>query len=75
MGFPDDVAIRIRGTRGGSRIDVRSASRYGQWDFGVNAKRVISLLEDINEAAGSIKPEPPPTPPKAEPRRRQRSRR
>lgn len=75
MGFRDDVAIRIRGTRGGSRIDVRSASRYGLWDFGVNAKRVISLLEDINEAASSIKLEPPPPPPKAEPRRRRQRRR
>jgi uncharacterized protein (DUF1499 family) len=70
MGFRDDVVIRIRGTRGGSRVDVRSASRYGMWDFGVNAKRVISLLEDINEAASSIKLEPPPPPPKAERRRR-----
>lgn len=75
MGFRDDVAIRIRGTRGGSRVDVRSASRYGLWDFGVNAKRVISLLEDVNETAGSIKPEPPPPPPKAEPRRRRQRRR
>jgi uncharacterized protein (DUF1499 family) len=74
MGFRDDVVIRIRGTRGGSRVDVRSASRYGLWDFGVNAKRVISLLEDINEAASAIKPEPPP-PPKAEPRRHRQRRR
>jgi uncharacterized protein (DUF1499 family) len=74
MGFRDDVVIRIRGTRGGSRIDVRSASRYGKWDFGVNAKRVVKLLEDINEYAGTIKPEPPPPPPKSEGRRGQRRR-
>ncbi|MGZ8387509.1 MAG: DUF1499 domain-containing protein [Rhodoplanes sp.] len=64
MGFRDDVAIRIRATREGSRVDVRSASRYGRWDFGVNAARVLSLLEDINDASTSIKPERPP-PPKA----------
>jgi uncharacterized protein (DUF1499 family) len=75
MGFRDDVVIRIRGAPGGSRVDVRSASRYGLWDFGVNAKRVASLLEDINDAASSIKLEPPPPPPKAEPRRRRQRRR
>ncbi len=64
MGFRDDVAIRIRATREGSRVDVRSASRYGRWDFGVNAGRVLSLIEAINEASTSIKPERPP-PPKA----------
>jgi hypothetical protein len=67
MGFRDDVVIRVRGTREGSRIDVRSASRYGRWDFGVNAKRVQRLLEDINDASDTIKPErpaPPKTPPK-----------
>jgi hypothetical protein len=65
MGFRDDVAIRIRATREGSRVDVRSASRYGRWDFGVNAARVRSLLEDINDASGSIKPERP-LPPKTQ---------
>lgn len=73
MGFRDDVAIRIRPTREGSRIDVRSASRYGRWDFGVNASRVRKLLEDIDDHADVIKLEPPP-PPK-EPERDQRRRR
>jgi uncharacterized protein (DUF1499 family) len=73
MGFRDDVAIRIRPTREGSRIDVRSASRYGRWDFGVNAARVRQLMEDIDDHADAIKLEPPP-PPK-EPERRQRRRR
>jgi uncharacterized protein (DUF1499 family) len=68
MVFRDDVAIRVRATREGSRIDVRSASRYGRWDFGANAKRVRSLLKDVNEASGSIKP-PRPAPPAAPTRR------
>jgi uncharacterized protein (DUF1499 family) len=68
MGFRDDVVIRIRTTREGSHIDARSASRYGRWDFGVNAARVRSLLEDIDTAADAIKPEPPP-PTKAAPRK------
>ncbi len=73
LGFRDDVVIRIRPTPDdGARVDIRSASRYGLWDFGVNAARVRSLLEDINIRAASIKPEPPPPPPKKQRRRRQR---
>lgn len=73
MGFRDDVAIRIRLTAEGSRVDARSASRYGRWDFGVNAARVRRLLEDVDSHADAIKQEPPP-PPK-EPERNQRRRR
>ena len=51
MGFRDDVVIRVRAISGGSRLDIRSASRYGQRDFGANAQRVLGLLEDIEEAA------------------------
>jgi len=50
MGFRDDVVIRVRPLGGGSRIDIRSASRYGWHDFGTNASRVTSLLEAIDEA-------------------------
>ncbi|HWM47386.1 MAG TPA: DUF1499 domain-containing protein [Xanthobacteraceae bacterium] len=50
MGFRDDVVIRVRISGGGSRIDIRSASRYGWHDFGTNASRVTSLLEAIDEA-------------------------
>jgi uncharacterized protein (DUF1499 family) len=51
MGFRDDVAIRIRGIREGSRIDIRSASRYSFADFGANAERVLGLLDDIDDAS------------------------
>ena len=40
MGFPDDVTIRIRPLAGQTRIDIRSASRYGRHDFGANANRI-----------------------------------
>lgn len=49
MGFRDDVAVRVRREDEGSRIDVRSASRYGRHDFGANAARIRSLLEDIDD--------------------------
>lgn len=59
MGFRDDVAIRIRPTRDGARIDVRSASRFGTVDFGANAQRVTDLLDDIDDAAMPEKEERP----------------
>ena len=79
MGFRDDIVIRVRplgsGPNAGSRIDLRSASRYGSHDLGVNAARLRSLLEDIDDEAGNT-PEPRPEPepvkkpaPKRQPRR------
>jgi hypothetical protein len=66
MGFRDDVVIRVGAQGGGSRVDVRSASRYGLHDFGANAKRVRALLSDIDDSAGNA-PEPraEPAPPAA----------
>lgn len=53
MGFRDDVVIRVRPTAGGSLLDIRSASRYRQRDFGSNARRVRSLIEEIDDEIGS----------------------
>ena len=50
MGFRDDVVVRIRTTRQGTQIDLRSASRYGYTDFGGNAGRVMALRDDIDVA-------------------------
>ncbi len=44
FGFTDDVVIRVSAEAVGSRIDVRSASRHGRGDFGVNAARVRAYL-------------------------------
>jgi uncharacterized protein (DUF1499 family) len=55
MGFPDDVVIRIRADGDGARVDARSASRYGRYDFGTNAARIKTLLDDIDEVASSDK--------------------
>jgi uncharacterized protein (DUF1499 family) len=63
MGFRDDIAIRIRQTGRGSHVDVRSASRYGQHDFGTNAARVRTLLADVDDLAeDKEKPEGPARP-------------
>ncbi len=58
MGFADDIVVRVRGGADGSRIDVRSSSRYGSFDFGSNAARVKNLIDDIDDAIGNQKPEP-----------------
>jgi uncharacterized protein (DUF1499 family) len=63
MGFRDDVVIRVSPAGQGARIDVRSASRYGFHDFGANASRIRSLLEDLDDAVSSA-PEPRPEPEK-----------
>jgi len=62
MGFRDDIAIRIRQTGQGAHVDVRSASRYGRHDFGVNAARIRALLDDVDELAGNEKAEGPARP-------------
>lgn len=46
--FTDDVVVRISPDGLGSRIDVRSASRHGRGDFGVNAKRVRAYLAALS---------------------------
>ena len=67
MGFRDDVVVRVRGGEDGSRIDVRSSSRYGSFDFGSNAARVRKLIDDIDDAVGDQKPETLPVLPVKKP--------
>ena len=63
LGFRDDVVVRVRATSDGTRIDVRSASRYGRHDLGTNAARVRSLIDDIDDVlARPQKPAPAPAP-------------
>jgi uncharacterized protein (DUF1499 family) len=48
--FKDDVVIRARPyaeAKGGSQVDMRSISRVGGSDVGLNAKRIRSFLEDL----------------------------
>jgi len=44
FGFTDDVAIRVATSGSGSRVDIRSGSRQGRGDFGVNAARARGFL-------------------------------
>lgn len=40
VGFKDDVVIRVQETPAGTLVDVRSKSRIGKGDMGVNANRI-----------------------------------
>ena len=55
----------MRAEPDGARIDARSSSRYGSFDFGTNAARVRTLMNDIEEAIRTQRPERPPAPPPA----------
>ena len=48
FGFKDDVVVRIRPTRTGSKVDVRSVSRVGQSDLGANAARISDILTALS---------------------------
>jgi uncharacterized protein (DUF1499 family) len=53
FGFTDDVVIRIAAAGSGSRVDVRSVSRVGRGDFGVNAARVRTYLAALQGSSQS----------------------
>lgn len=50
FGFEDDVVIRIYAEPNGSRIDIRSSSRWGDHDLGANVRRVRSFFRDLDTA-------------------------
>jgi uncharacterized protein (DUF1499 family) len=47
FGFKDDVVVRVRPDGTGSRVDVRSLSRVGRSDLGMNARRIRRFLERL----------------------------
>jgi len=53
MGFTDDIVVRVAPANSGSRIDLRSSSRYGRSDFGVNAERIRDYLTALRAATTS----------------------
>lgn len=47
LGFTDDIVIRIDGDQRETRIDARSASRFGRHDLGRNASRIRKLYKEL----------------------------
>lgn len=45
IGFKDDVVIRIAAAEAGTRVDVRSKSRVGRGDAGMNARRIRAFRD------------------------------
>jgi uncharacterized protein (DUF1499 family) len=52
FGFVDDIVIRVAADAGGSRIDMRSASRKGGRDYGVNASRIRAYMDTLRKRLG-----------------------
>ena len=50
-GFKDDIVVRVSTAAQGSRVDVRSVSRVGKSDLGINAKRIEKFLAALAAAA------------------------
>jgi uncharacterized protein (DUF1499 family) len=50
--FTDDIVIRVSADGSGSRIDMRSLSRQGRSDFGVNAARIGAYMGALKRRAG-----------------------
>jgi len=47
--FVDDIAVRVRPTRTGALVDIRSRSRMGKGDLGTNALRIRSFLKSFDQ--------------------------
>jgi uncharacterized protein (DUF1499 family) len=47
--FTDDIVIRVTAEAPGARIDMRSLSRQGRSDFGVNAARIRSYMRRLRQ--------------------------
>jgi uncharacterized protein (DUF1499 family) len=50
--FTDDVVIRVAADGAGSRVDVRSVSRVGRNDFGINAGRIRAYTAALKARVG-----------------------
>jgi uncharacterized protein (DUF1499 family) len=49
FGFKDDVVVRVTPASGIARVDVRSVSRVGRGDVGLNAERIRRYLARLRE--------------------------
>jgi uncharacterized protein (DUF1499 family) len=52
FGFTDDIVIRVTSDGSRSRIDMRSLSRQGRSDFGVNAARIRAYMSALKKRSG-----------------------
>ena len=57
-GFKDDIVIRVSPRANGSLVDMRSKSRVGRSDVGVNAARIAAFMAKLGDSAGVVEPPP-----------------
>jgi uncharacterized protein (DUF1499 family) len=50
LGFPSDITVRLRPLAGRTRIDVRSVSRFGPYDFGAGPRNIGNFEAALEEA-------------------------
>lgn len=87
LGLYEDIAIRVAGDEESSRVDIRSASRFGRADMGNNAEGIRELVKEIQARIDATMPTAQDTRekgqrakqekagnPKSESRRKQRAR-
>jgi uncharacterized protein (DUF1499 family) len=43
LGFPSDITLRLRPLAGQTRVDIRSVSRFGLFDFGANPRNISNF--------------------------------
>jgi len=48
-GFKDDIVLHMQADGSGTRLDMRSESRYGRSDFGVNARRIVKYMTALQD--------------------------
>ncbi|MBN9244827.1 MAG: DUF1499 domain-containing protein [Mesorhizobium sp.] len=57
--LPVDVAIRISSDDDATLVDMRSASRYGRYDLGDNAARIVDFLAELDQQVNGQAAPPP----------------
>lgn len=53
LALPYDIAIRVTDEGNATYVDMRSASRYGSRDLGINANRIMAFLDELDVMAES----------------------
>jgi uncharacterized protein (DUF1499 family) len=53
--MPSDITVRVRPRVDGTRIDIRSASRFGSHDLGANAGYIRDFLEEASNLAVAVR--------------------
>lgn len=52
LGMRWDIVIRVRPTPEGARVDMRSVSRHGEHDLGLNAMRIDDVFAELADQRG-----------------------